>query len=115
MYTDRASFMLFNSLFCAQVLAAMTFVPSDAEAAPLRDCVRRLAADDLRRLLFAATGVAALSLPLTVFVTPATDASKTVVSFEPNFGRIDVHMVGDGSDFAAALGAALVKADKSLH
>jgi hypothetical protein len=93
------------------VLARTVVVPPTAAVDAFQQSVRALASDDLRRLLFAATGVAAIT-PTTTINVVATPGPKSGVQFLPLFSRIDL-TVGSGS-VEEALGEALTAIDAPL-
>jgi hypothetical protein len=97
------------------VLARTVFEPSTANVDAFQQSVRSLASDDLRRLLYAVTGVATITPTTAITVVVAGEsASKFAVSFLPLFSRIDF-AVGTAGTVEEALGEALTAIDAPLN
>jgi serine/threonine protein kinase len=98
------------------VLARTVVEPPTANASAFQLSVRSLASDDLRRLLYAVTGVATItpSTAITVVVASESGAAKHSISFLPLFSRIDL-VVGTAGTVEEALGEALTAIDAPLQ
>merc|ERR1712146_735782 len=93
------------------VMKSAHIEPAGADISAFGDIVRSLPADDVRRLLYAATGVATLNTELTIVVSPASSPDVAKISFRPLFARVELEL-GAEADVATALGIALVKLDQ---
>ena len=104
-----------NDYISGELVLEHTHVePAGADISAFAAVVRALPSTDVRRLLYAATGVAALKAPLMVFVHDTKDAKAAKISFRPLFARIELELGAD-ADVATALGIALVKIDQPLR